>query len=116
MQNLSGVDRVAARAVDNLVTAARAWGHDERVWVGLPHGGKEHEFPNPHRDIEVLLLVAERTGHPATAAGDHGHLMIPRDREDRRRMFDGGECLLMAVAMQEDPPRRVVERIRADVS
>ena len=88
VEDLHGVQRRAAGAVVDLVATARSRRGEERVGRGGADGRKEHELADPHRDVEVLALVAERSGHAAAAAGNDLDGVVARQTEDHRD--DGG--------------------------
>ena len=58
-------------AVVDLVAAGGAVRHDERVGVGLAHGGQQRQLAHRQRHIDRVGAVAERAGH-AAAARLHG--------------------------------------------
>src|SRR5690349_13099120 len=67
LQHLSDVDRMAVRAVRDLMAAGGAVGDDEGVGTGLAYGGKQRKLGHRHRSVVVLGFVAEAARH-ATAA------------------------------------------------
>ena len=57
------MDRMAARAVSDLMAARGAVGDDEGIGVGLAHGGKQRKLGHRYRSVVVLGFVAEAARH-----------------------------------------------------
>ena len=93
---------LAARAVGDLVPAARAVGDDQRVGVGRRAPPAAATAPPSHRHVVVRGLVAEAAGHAAAARLDDVDARAPgtsRSTSTRRR--HRVERLLMAMAVQQ---------------
>ena len=104
------MQRVALRAVVDLVAAGGAVGDDERVGVGLAHRGQQRELAHRHRDVDRVGAVAERAGH-AAAARLHGLDLQVRDQlEDALDRAHHAERLLVAMAVHQRALRDRLER------
>src|SRR5262245_27337378 len=96
----------------DLLPARDAGGHDLGLGVRRLDGGGQPSIPEGDRDVVVLCLEAERSGHAAAARVDLAHLEPgPLERGDRRARADHG--LLMAVPVEQRSahgPGAVLER------
>src|SRR6185369_18063481 len=67
LQDLCEVQRLAVRALLDLLPAAEAVGDDERVARRRAHRRQQHPLADAHRDLVVVAIEAERAGHAAAA-------------------------------------------------
>src|SRR5579872_4399848 len=79
VKDLHGVKGDFSRSILYLVAAACARRCDDRIRGLAPHGGKQHEFPDLLGQLEMLLFIAEGTGHSATSGRDGGYSIIGRN-------------------------------------
>src|SRR5947209_10319872 len=99
----------AAREMLDLLTAGDTRRDDLRLRGGGLHRGRQPAIAERDRDVVVLALEAERTGHAAAARVDLFDLEPgPAERRDRGRRAD--ERLLVAVAVEERFPALGAER------
>ena len=85
--------------------------------VAGAHGGEELEFGHLHRDIVVLGVETERTGHAAAARLNRLHLQIRNQPQHPLHRTHDAEGLLMTMAVQQYPRRihRIQRQLQAFV-
>src|SRR5581483_7138474 len=103
-QHARDMQRVAAGAVADLLTAADAVGDDERIARGT-HGGQHTELAHFHRYVVVLGVEAERAGHAAAAGFDRPDVELWNQAQGLLHRAHEAECFLMAMTVQERAPR-----------
>src|SRR5215813_8853561 len=99
---------LSLRPVRDLVTAARAVRHDQRVGWRAADRREQAPLGHPHRDLVMLRLVPERTRHPAAARLDHFNREAGNQLQRRDHVGHGPERLLVTVAVQERLARAVL--------
>ena len=109
------MEGVAAGAVLDLVAAGGAVGDDQRVGLGLAHGGKQRELGHLERDVDGVGAVAERAGHAAAARFDGLDRQVRDELEGRFDRGHGGERFLVAVAVQQRALGDRLERAASSV-
>ena len=88
MQCFGGVLRDPASPVLDLVATTGARGNNERISRRRADGWKKHQSANLHRKLEMLFLVAKRTGHSTTTGGNELNLVIQRQLKGFYRWSD----------------------------
>src|SRR4051794_39978871 len=94
--------RLPAREVLDLQPAREARRDDDGLGIGLANRGEESLLADEARDLVVLLLVAERPGHPATAGVEVDHLGTGDAPQQLHQWADTDERTLMAMRLHED--------------
>ena len=104
------MQRVALRAVVDLVAAGGAVGDDQRVRVGLADGGQQRKLAHRQRDVDGVGAIAERARH-AAAAQLHGlDFSSGTSLQDALDRADHAERLLVAMAVHQRALRERLER------
>ena len=89
---------MAARRLDDLLAAAEAIGDDQRVPGGRPHRRQQDALPTLDRDIVVVFLEAEGSGHAAAARVQDGDVQAqPREHGLLVRQPHNGFVVAVAV-------------------
>ncbi len=109
-QHPCDMQRLALRAVVDLVPAGGAVRHDERIGVGLAHRGQQRKFAHRKRHIDRVGAVAERARHPAAARVDGLDLEIRDELQDALDRAHHAERLLVTVTVDERALGQRLER------
>src|SRR5438270_1840243 len=94
------MERVAIRALGNLLAAAEPVGDDERLRGSLPNCGKQFQFANRDRHLVLLFFKPERTRHSAAPRSRRGKIYahLPQDRLFIVHLHNG---FVMAMSMND---------------
>ena len=95
------MNRFALRTVTNLVAAAGAVGHHNRIGL-LAHGRQQAELGHLHRHLVVAGLIAKAASHAAAARLDQLRLGAGNQLEQDHDGTDRAKRLLVAMAVQQD--------------
>ncbi len=93
------MQRLASRAVADLVPARGAVGDDEGVGR-RPHRRQQAQLPHAQGHVGGFRLVAEGAGHAAAARLDRVHRQVRDEPNDPLHRRQRAEALLVAVAVQ----------------
>ncbi len=106
---LGPMERANVGAVGDLMATTKSASNDSRAGRTAADGGEEAVLTNLHRNVVMLFFVSEGAGHTAAASVDLLDGCAGDAIEEALHSSAGEECLLMAVAVDENLVERRAE-------